>query len=354
MNLNMAGICLVPLLKRLKSVFSFYLFQLCGIVCHFKPIWGSYRNYRRRNWERKVEGLTPSHPPGTLLKKINEFHFFNYLFNPRISQHLTSSIISRRKERRHRVTRSHRNPVSPAAPAAGGTVALQPWGGACAQGKGVPSGFQWLTSQKPPQPCARSSAVHTHRTSQGWDPTVSAGGKEKRERGERGLFPPPWLRRNDNPPSSPQRPLGREGGAWTYRFANHKVLHKYKAWVSHWTLTPNTIFLRLPGVFAVVSFMILPGSVLLHWDSASVILSKLSYSGTPVGCGTAQFGRCCNVPATEGSYQALVWVYRLTAERCRPPCSPKEAFHPDPNPQPGLQGWTRFCSDPLLPEPPWF
>lgn len=187
MNLNMAGICLVPLLKRVKSVFSFYLFQLCGIVCHFKPIWGSYRNYRRRNWERKVEGLTPSHTPGTLLKKINEFHFFNYLFHPRISQHLTSSIISRRKERRHRVTRSHRNPVSPAAPATGGTEALQPRGGAYAQGKGVPRvSSGWL--HKSPHSRVPGAAQFTHTAghragTQRWLQEVKG-----RERGVRGAY----------------------------------------------------------------------------------------------------------------------------------------------------------------------
>lgn len=74
----------------------------------------------------------------------------------------------------------------------------------------------------------------------------------------------------------------------------------------------------------------------------------------PIKCGTVHFGMCRNVPATEVSYQALVWVYRLTTERRGPPCNPKDESQPDPNPQPVPEGWTRLCSDPLLPEQPWF
>lgn len=113
-------------------------------------------------------------------------------------------------------------------------------------------------------------------------------------------------------------------GAWTHRWANYKVLHKCKAWVSHWNLTTNTIFLRLPRVFAVVYIMIHPGSV---WATLRVCLG--------------------------GTLPSIVWVYRLTEERRGRPRSPKEVSHPDPNPpKSGARTW--FCSGPQLPEQPWF
>lgn len=59
----------------------------------------------------------------------------------------------------------------------------------------------------------------------------------------------------------------------------------------------------------------------------------------PIKCGTIQFSVCCNEPAMEVSYRALVWVCRLTTEISSLPYKLKEESHPDPNPQQVPQGW---------------
>jgi len=58
MSLHMAGICLVPLLKRLNVYFLFICFNsmILFIILSLRKL----HNYRTRNWERKGEGLTPS------------------------------------------------------------------------------------------------------------------------------------------------------------------------------------------------------------------------------------------------------------------------------------------------------
>lgn len=230
----------VSSLWKVHFLFTFYLW----FCLWFKGFLGKLTSWLRDWWplvtklglwhlltlfERKTKKYTP-------LLEV-------YLFHPRISQHLTSSRLFRRKARKPRVLRLNPNSQS-----------VGHWGrdsNLCSRKRRLPppspKGFQWMTLQKPPLRVPISTQRHGHSKSNYLDATVT---EQSKERGRnkfkswlyhlgcfqhltcQSMFPRSIRQSSTKSQSFHEDHCGGCGeGAWNTLFANYKVLHTYKALV---------------------------------------------------------------------------------------------------------------------------
>lgn len=269
------------------------MFHLYDIVCDLKTIWGNYHNYMRRNWERKLRawplitklGLWTF--PDTLWEenKINALSFFKYsyiFFHSRISQHLTNSILLKRKKRKQKVINYIKAQLTVSRSLQEGQKPTWPWGRSRAQGKEAPSDFKWMTLQKPPR-VPISMQWHAHSKSHWWVPTAASQGKVRgRYKFKSWLYlgpspgtslfrackTPSLKRSSDNPQSSHKDHWGGRGGS-----LRHTDLQATKCYlnISHWLhmeIWPQTLSLQASWSLCNknVCFMILSRLLTLCWD----------------------------------------------------------------------------------------
>lgn len=202
-----------------------------------------------------------------------------YLFHPRVSQHLTSSRLLRRKAKKPRVLRL--NPNSQSAGHCGRDSNL--WEETVFKEKKAPpppppGGVQMDDFAKATTACARFSTKARAPSPTTWtQQQLSKGEREEQVQVlaiPRGALPstspfrvfPRSIRLSSNKPQpSHEDHWGGGGGAWNTLQTIKCCIH-----IRHWfTLKSHfkrKFFLRCSGVFAKMCFMILPRPLILCWD----------------------------------------------------------------------------------------